>query len=495
MAEFNVENRTVFHGENLDFLRGINSNSVDCIYIDPPFNKKREFHAPAEGKSTKIKQFDDIWRKPETAEELRQHMRERAAVAGEDEELSQWLDGVKLIDQDEKEQNYNYLVFMSARLLECYRILKPTGSLFLHCDDTMSHFLKITLDCIFDEPNFRNEIVWQRTRQPSISQGKSRINSRMTDKIFWYSRTKDCKFHGVFQEKTKKELEKEYPHVCEKTKRRYKDNTKSLYRSPSQGPRPNLCFNFYGFDPPNDSGWAGNRAAMERWLREGILVIEEKNGKRKLRRRLFLKEDHKGTRLGDLWTEFILEGRSSERLGFTTQKPVKLAERIIKSVTDEEDVVVDVFAGSGTTAEAAHLLNRKWAVADKSDETSRYVEKRLGIHNPIVRTKEPPARTDGGAGAEHQRFVYVIEDTNDPGWYKVGIAKDIKSRLASLRTGHRDRDSIRVVHQVYTHLYRELEKHCHDEFVSKHEWVKASLPEIQKAFDDFLNSRYGDSSI
>lgn len=276
MAEFNVEDRTVFHGDNLDFLRGINSNSVDCIYIDPPFNKKREFHAPAESKSTQKKQFDDIWRKPETAEEIRQHMREKAAVDSEDEELSQWLDGVKLIDQDEQEQNYNYLVFMSVRLLECYRILKPTGSLFLHCDDTMSHFLKITLDCIFDEPNFRNEIVWQRTRHPSRSQGACRRNSRMTDKIFWYSKSEACDFYGVYQEKSQAELEKEYPFVCEKTGRRYKDNTKNLYRGPGLGARPNLCFDFLGFTPPNESGWAGSRETMERWLREGILVIEEK---------------------------------------------------------------------------------------------------------------------------------------------------------------------------------------------------------------------------
>lgn len=207
-----------------------------------------------------------------------------------------------------------------------------------------------------------------------------------------------------------------------------------------------------------------------------------------------MKPNHKGRLLGDLWTEFILEGNSSERLGFTTQKPVKLVKRIIKSVTEEGDIVVDVFAGSGTTAEAAHILNRKWAIADKSDETSRYVEKRLGIHNPIVRTKEPPIRTDGGSGAEHQRFVYVIEDTNDPGWHKVGIAKDIKSRLASLQTGHRDRDSLRVVHYVYTHLYRELEKYCHNKFENKNEWVKASLPEIKKAFEDFFDSRSGDAS-
>lgn len=495
MTEFNIEDRTVFHGDNLEFLRGINSNSVDCVYIDPPFNKKIHFHAPAESRSTRRIQFDDIWRKPTTTAGIRQHMRERDDVYGEDEELSQWLDGVKLIDQDEQEQNYNYLVFMAVRLLECHRILKPAGSFFIHCDDTMSHFLKITLDCIFDEPNFRNEIVWQRTRQPSTSQGKNRINSRMTDKIFWYTKTNNYKYHAIYEPRTDAEIKEEYPLWCQKTKRRYKDDSKHLYRGPALQPRPNLCFEFHGFRNRNPSGWIASRKTMERWLEEGILTIETIRGQRKLKRWKFYNPDeYKGRLIGDLWLHMILEANSKERLSFTTQKPLKLIKRIIESVTDEQDVVVDAFAGSGTTAHAAHVLKRVWAVADQSPETSRYIEKRLGIHVPIVRTNEPPNRTDGGEDRSNQRYVYVIEDITDPGWYKIGIAKDVASRLASLQTGRRDRDSIRVVHKVYTHLYRELEKHCHKKFEHKHEWVKASLPEIKRVFKDFIDSRSGNSS-
>ena len=494
MAEFNVEDRTVFHGDNLDFLRGINSNSVDCIYIDPPFNKDIIFHSPSESKKVQIEQFEDIWRKPQTTEKMREHIRDRLAVHEQDEELSQWLDGVKLIDQDEQEQNYNYLVFMSARILECHRILKPTGSFFLHCDDTMSHFLKITLDCIFDEPNFRNEIVWQRTRNPKRNKHASKANSRMTDKIFWFTKTNNFTFNGSHYYPSEEELKNEYRFVCEKTNRRYKDNSKSLYRSPSQGDCPSLCFDFHGFKPRSRAGWRTNRAGMEQWLKEGILVIEEVKGVRKLRRRQFLTEQYKKKTLGDLWTDIYLEGKDKSRLNFRTQKPVKLIERIIESATNTGDIVVDVFAGSATTAEAAHNLGRKWAIADKAAETSRYAEKRLGIHVPVIRTNEPPERTDGGEGGGNQRYVYVIEDITDPDWRKVGIAKDVDARLASLQTGRRDRESIRVVHKEYTHLYRELEKYCHDKFENKNEWVKASLPQIKKVIKDFLDSRASHSN-
>ena len=181
MADFNVENRAVFLGDNLAFLRGINSETVDCIYIEPPYNGNVNFHSPA----VRAEYHDP------TEEETLAQLSE---ISARDRELSLWLEGVKTIDQDEQERHYTYLVFLSVRLLECYRILKPTGSIFVHCDDVMSHFIKITLDCIFDEPNFRNEIICQKSLDARQDGRRRRSLTRIADKIFWYSKSEKYTF-------------------------------------------------------------------------------------------------------------------------------------------------------------------------------------------------------------------------------------------------------------------------------------------------------------
>ena len=181
MIDFNVKNRTIFCGENLAFLRGINSGTVNCIYIEPPYNGSIDFHSPA---------IREEYLDPTEEETLTQ----LSEVSARDRELSSWLEGVKAIDQDEQERNYTYLVFLGVRLLECYRILKPTGSIFVHCDDVMSHFIKITLDCIFDEPNFRNEIVCQKPLDARRVDKLEKNHTRVADKIFWYSKSEKYTF-------------------------------------------------------------------------------------------------------------------------------------------------------------------------------------------------------------------------------------------------------------------------------------------------------------
>ena len=175
MAECNVENRTIFCDDNLDVLQGINSECIDLIYLDPPFNKNKTFTAPI-GTSAEGASFKDIFREDDLKEEW------LSTIEEDHSELYQYLNGIKGIG---KSYNFAYLAYMAIRLLECQRILKPTGAIYLHCDPTMSHYLKTTLDCIFGENNFKNEIIWLRKQGEQHNLARKRLPSSH-DVIFWY---------------------------------------------------------------------------------------------------------------------------------------------------------------------------------------------------------------------------------------------------------------------------------------------------------------------
>ena len=150
MGKLNIEPRTIFCHDNLAVLRGINSDCTDLVYLDPPFNKKKTFTAPI-GSSAEGAEFSDIFREEDIKDEWVE------SIEFENPELHEYLKGIKSFSNS---YNYCYLVYMAVRLIECRRVLKDTGSLYLHCDPTMSHYLKIMMDCVFGEDNFRNEIAW-----------------------------------------------------------------------------------------------------------------------------------------------------------------------------------------------------------------------------------------------------------------------------------------------------------------------------------------------
>lgn len=177
MNEPNVENRTIFCHDNLDVMAGINSQCIDLIYLDPPFNKNKKFTAPI-GSSAEGASFKDIFREEDLKEEWLMAIRE------DQPELYHYLDGIRGVG---KPYNFAYLAYMAIRLIECHRILKPTGSIYLHCDPTMSHYLKTTMDCIFGEDNYRNEITWHRSRGKGLNP-KRYVNN--CDTILYYTRSK-----------------------------------------------------------------------------------------------------------------------------------------------------------------------------------------------------------------------------------------------------------------------------------------------------------------
>ncbi len=181
MNELNVKPRIIFCRDNLEILRGINDKCIDLIYLDPPFNKKKVFSAPL-GSSAEGAEFSDIFREEDIKDEWVK------SIEFENPALHSYLMGVKTFSNI---YNYCYLVYMAVRLLECHRILRDTGSIYLHCDPTMSHYLKIVMDCIFSENNFRNEIIWCYTG-PSSSK---RWFPRKHDVIFWFSAGNAWTFH------------------------------------------------------------------------------------------------------------------------------------------------------------------------------------------------------------------------------------------------------------------------------------------------------------
>ena len=235
---------------------------------------------------------------------------------------------------------------LSIRIFLMRKLLKETGSLYLHCDSTMSHYLKILLDIIFGVSHFRNEIVWKRaSSQQKGSQFKEKTWSPNTDSIFFYVKSNQYNLNPLrdISELSKEKIEKKFKYIDENGKRYYNDSA-HIFRNPAMGDRPNLCYEWRGFKNPHPSGWRLSKERLEEEYQKGNIVIR-KDGK--LERRKYLK-DYRGVPIGSLWLD-IIPTNSKERLGYPTQKPEALLERIIKASSCEGDVIADFFCGCGTS--------------------------------------------------------------------------------------------------------------------------------------------------
>lgn len=417
MTECNVENRTIFCDDNLDVLCGINSQCIDLIYLDPPFNKNKKFTAPI-GTSAEGAGFKDIFREEDLKQEWSDTLKQ------DQPELFSYLNGIKEVGNH---YNFAYLAYMAIRLIECHRVLKSTGSLYLHCDPTMSHYLKTTMDCIFGEKNFRNEVVWCY----STSGRTKKFFAKKHDIILLYTKTNKS-FWGNY----KIPVSKKY--------------LNSHYRQ---------------FDSK------GRRCR-----------IRVDHGKT----RIYYPED--GMICNDWWEIPYLNSMSEERTGYPTQKPVVLLERIIKASSNEGDMVLDPFCGCATTCVAAERLDRNWIGIDTSIKAYELVKERLDkevVESPkvwvwkdVIDLKtDPPNRTDQAEDYREQKFVYVISHPKYPGEYKVGIAKDWKSRLNSYQTSDPDRQ-YKLEFKLETPWFRETEQYIHGKFENKHEWVSGNMEDI-----------------
>ena len=266
-----------------------------------------------------------------------------------------------------------YLVMMTVRLVELHRVLKPTGSLYLHCDSTANHYLRIVLDTIFDPHNFRNEITWKRS--DAHNDAKKQFGM-ISDHILFYTRSNEAMFnrqYGGFQEQTLRDWYQylEFPDGTVRRMTKEERETQTIppearrfntgdLRSPN--PRPNLMYEYKGYKP-HRNGWAVSYEKMCELDAKGLLLFPSSIEGRIMRKRYL--DEQEGAVLGDVWTDISqIRGADAELLGYPTQKPLSLLERIISASSNPGDIILDPFCGCGTAIAAAQELERKWIGID-----------------------------------------------------------------------------------------------------------------------------------
>lgn len=370
--EENALNKLYF-GDCLDVLRNeIADESVDLVYLDPPFNSSRNynllFKAPSGHQSeAQIAAFEDTWHWGEQAErEFREILSQPITQVAEIVMAYRRV----LCEND----LMAYIVMMANRLLEMRRVLSKSGSLYLHCDPTASHYLKAILDAVFGPQSFLNEIVWQRTAAKGDARRKF---GAVHDTLLLYCKDANLTvFNPVYAEKGDEYLG------------RFSlddGDGKGPYRlAPldSPNPRPNLTYVYKGYSPPA-KGWRVSLSVMEKLDQEGRLAFPRLKDGRIARKHYLLEQE--GRKITDVWTDIApLQAAALEKLGYPTQKPMQLLERVIQASTNESAVVLDPFCGCGTAVHAAEKLGRQWIGIDITHLAISLIEKRLRDAFPNV---------------------------------------------------------------------------------------------------------------
>jgi site-specific DNA-methyltransferase (adenine-specific) len=352
----------LFYGDNLEILRKhVADNSVDLIYLDPPFNSKADYNLlyrepTGHASDAQITAFEDTWHWTEETQRTFQEIVDRAP-AQVVEMMNAFRTFVGLNDM------MAYLTMMCIRLIELRRVLKDTGSIYLHCDPTASHYLKILMDTIFGKKNFRNEISWRRS-QPKSHTVTNFPNCR--DVILRYAITDNAKFFKVYGEYDPEYLAKFY---------RFTDENGRRYRlgdltNPNKN-RPNLTYEFLGVTRV----WRWTKERMEKAYADGLIHQTKPGNVPSLIRYL---DEMPGQPLTDDWDDIEhLHGSHGEHLGYPTQKPEALLERIIRTSTVEGDTVLDPFCGCGTAITVAQRLKRRWLGIDVTHLAVNLIKLRL----------------------------------------------------------------------------------------------------------------------
>ncbi len=400
------EKNRLYYGDNYDVLRlYVRDESVDLVYLDPPFNSRQDYSvlfAEKDGSksSAQIHAFEDTWTWNLDAERSYQHIVENIGgrIADAMRAFRTFLGSSDMMA---------YLAMMAPRLAELRRVLKPTGSIYLHCDPTASHYLKVLMDAVFGPDHFRTEIIWKRTSSHgNVSAGFGDI----TDTILYYKRGEKPTWNQVYFPYSDDYIESHFG-MRDPDGRRY---TTSDLRNP--GVRPNLHYEYKGYKP-HANGWAVSRERMEQYDRENRLVFPKSpDGRIRLKRYL---DEQPGEKATNLWEDIPpINSQAQERLGYPTQKPEALLERIIKASSNEGDVVLDPFCGCGTTVQVAQRLNRRWIGIDITHLAIGLIKKRLSdAFGPQIRdTYEVIGEPTDFAGAER----LATEDKYQFQWWALG---------------------------------------------------------------------------
>ena len=354
----------LYYGDCLTIMRDhMKLASVDLIYLDPPFNSNREYNAIYKDETGRplpdqIEAFCDLWELDEERERALRTMPVLMREFGIDNDVVEfwrlWMNALR----NTQPRLLAYLSYMVERLLLMKGLLRSTGSIYLHCDPTASHYIKVMMDAIFGHANFRNEIVWKRTTTHS----DSKTWSRVADTLLFYTMGKKFTWHLPYT-----------PHSDEyiRSKYRHDDGDGRVYmldNMTSPNPRPNMMYEWKGFPFP-EKGWRYSKETMSRLDAENrVWYPTFKSGEYDTRRRPRLKrylDEMKGGIMGSIWTDISpINSQAQERLGYATQKPLALLDRIIKASSNPGDIIFDPFCGCATTLEAAHRLGRKWIGVD-----------------------------------------------------------------------------------------------------------------------------------
>ena len=371
----NFASGTVWTGDNLPVIRGMNDACIDLIYLDPPFNSNRHYEAPIGSKAAGAA-FKDAW----TLDDI--DVCEHGELADRNPAAYSVIEAAR---QAHGKGMQSYLIFMAVRLLEMRRVLKETGSIYLHCDDAAGPYLRLLMDGIFGAGQFRNEVIWRRYG----SHNDSRRYGRVHDVILYYAADRKWTWNGAWLPHDPAYVAQAYRHEDERGRYR----TGPLHTGGLQGGGYEYAYRGHS------RTW---RYPLERMLemdRAG-LIRQAKSGTGVPERKIYL-SDSKGRPAADIWDDVkALTGQNAERTGYPTQKPLALLERIIQASSNPGDVVLDPFCGCATALVAADRLQRQWAGIDLSELAVKLVDERIsedrGLWGGVTALTAPPVRTDLG---------------------------------------------------------------------------------------------------
>jgi len=357
----------LYYGDNLKILRQyLADQSVDLVYLDPPFNSNQDYNVLFKERNgarsaAQVKAFKDTWVWDTESSRAYQEMVEHGP-----EQVSKVLRAFQTF------LGFNdmlaYLSMMAPRLVEMRRVLKDTGSIYLHCDPSASHYLKLLMDAVFGAVNFVNEIAWKRTSAHSdVAQGAVHVG-RIHDVIRWYAKTGTTVRNPVYLPYSQEYIDKVFRHVDE-SGRRYQ--TQPLH---AKQPGGDTRYEWKGQYPPTGRYWAFSKANMEKLDRKGRIMYSKHGVPRY---KIYLDESP-GRALQDLWDDIgPVHTLPKERLGYPTQKPEALLERILTLSSNEGDLVLDPFCGCGTTIAVAQRLSRRWIGIDVTCLAINLMRRRL----------------------------------------------------------------------------------------------------------------------
>lgn len=397
-----AQSGALFYGDNLDVLRRyVKDESVDLIYLDPPFNSNANYNvlfAAQDGSrsTAQIKAFGDTWRWDRVAAAAYEEVVEGGG------EVSRVMQAFRTILAESN--MLAYLAMMAPRLVELQRVLKPTGSLYLHCDPTASHYLKLLLDSIFGPPFFRSEIAWKRSSAHSDTKQGRRVHGHIHDIIFFYTNGDKWTWNPLYTPYDQSYIDSKYTQVEPGTERRYQlDN---LTAAKAGG---DTSYEWHGRRPYKGRYWAYSREKMDQMYEEGKIYIPEKPGAVPRFKRFL--DEQPGVPLQDLWSDLDpINAKAAERLGYPTQKPESLLERIIESSSNKGDVILDPFCGCGTAIAVAEKLDRRWIGIDVTYLATNLIKSRLvdafGEEIEFTVTGEPTTTEDAERVAKEDPYQF-----------------------------------------------------------------------------------------